>query len=118
MSQDIELHWKFACALYSTLQYNKPSSNAISELVTEAVDLEKLIMLDAIKYNQLGVELEQLPCYVEFSADKLMVELGQKQLFHTDNPCIWSPFKRIQPTHGRSLVQLQPIPVFTLNADF
>lgn len=118
VSNNTELHWKFACALYSTLQHNKPSSHAIRELVADAVDLEKQIMSDAIKYNQVGVELEYLPRFVEFSADKLMVELGQNKMFHTENPCIWSPLKQPQSCGRRSPTPISSIPVFTLDADF
>ena len=54
----------------------KPSQKRIYEIVTEAVSIEQEFLTDALPVALIGMN-EKLMCqYIEFVADRLLVELG------------------------------------------
>ena len=85
ISRDEGLHRDFACLLYSYLN-NKPDTSIVRQIVTEAVEIEKEFVCDALPVSLVGMNKELMSDYVEFVADHLLVELGCEKHWHAENP--------------------------------
>lgn len=85
ISRDEGLHTDFACLLYSKLKEPLSSIEA-KALMSEAVEIEKAFIIDALPCSLIGMNSELMSQYIEFVADRLMVQLGYKKMFHSINP--------------------------------
>lgn len=85
ISRDESLHTEFAILLYSYLQ-NKKSQDEIHALVREAVDIEKEFIMDSIPCRLLGMNADLMSTYIEFVADRLLLQLGYEKLYNVRNP--------------------------------
>eukprot|EP01130_Rhizamoeba_saxonica_P016695 TRINITY_DN7765_c0_g1_i1.p1 TRINITY_DN7765_c0_g1~~TRINITY_DN7765_c0_g1_i1.p1 ORF type:complete len:321 (+),score=68.84 TRINITY_DN7765_c0_g1_i1:38-1000(+) len=88
ISRDEGLHCDFACLLFSML-VNKPTQDRIYEIIGEAVEYEKEFVCDALPVSLLGMNQDMMSEYIEFVADRLLVELGCERLYNVDNPFEW-----------------------------
>jgi ribonucleoside-diphosphate reductase subunit M2 len=85
ISRDEALHCDFACLLFSHLR-RKPSQETVSSIVREAVNIEREFMTGALPCSLIGMN-ERLMCrYIEFIADRLLIELGFDKIYNVDNP--------------------------------
>ena len=85
ISRDEALHCDFACLLFSYLE-RKPSEETVSNIVREAVDIEREFMTEALKCSLIGMNERLMGQYVEFVADRLLTELGYPKLYRATNP--------------------------------
>lgn len=85
ISRDEALHTEFAILLYSKLQ-RKLSKKRIYEIVMEAVDIEKEFITEAIPCRLIGMNQHLMIQYIEFVADRLVVQLGYDKIYNTKNP--------------------------------
>jgi ribonucleotide reductase beta subunit family protein with ferritin-like domain len=85
ISRDEGLHTLFAIALYHTLP-NKLNESEIREILTEAVEIEKEFICDALPCSLIGMNSKMMSQYIEFVADRLAVQLGIQKLYKTQNP--------------------------------
>jgi len=85
ISRDEGLHTLFAVALYHTLK-EKLSEETIREILTEAVDIEKEFICDALPCSLIGMNAKMMSQYIEFVADRLAVQLGCQKIFRAQNP--------------------------------
>jgi ribonucleotide reductase beta subunit family protein with ferritin-like domain len=85
ISRDESLHTEFAILLYSHIA-NRLSEEEIHSIVKEAVDIEKEFIIDSIPCALLGMNNDLMREYIEFVADRLVVQLGYNKIFNTDNP--------------------------------
>src|SRR3982751_6100055 len=67
ISRDEGLHCDFACLLYGMLQ-NKLSQERIYEIISNAVEIEKEFVCDALPVNLIGMNSELMAQYIEFVA--------------------------------------------------
>merc|ERR1712238_421887 len=88
ISRDEGLHCSFACQLYSKLQ-NKLSEEEIHSLISEAVQVEKGFICDALPVSLIGMNSSLMGQYIEFVADRLIKDLGYRPLFGSKNPFSW-----------------------------
>jgi ribonucleotide reductase beta subunit family protein with ferritin-like domain len=88
ISRDEGLHCSFACQLYSKLQ-RKLSERKIHELISEAVEVEKGFVCDALPVSLIGMNASLMTQYIEFVADRLLMDLGYRPLFGSRNPFDW-----------------------------
>lgn len=88
ISRDEGLHCSFACQLYSKLQ-RKLSEIKIHELIAEAVEVEKGFVCDALPVSLIGMNASLMTQYIEFVADRLLMDLGYRPLFGSKNPFDW-----------------------------
>jgi ribonucleotide reductase beta subunit family protein with ferritin-like domain len=75
ISRDEGLHTDFACLLYSMLE-TKLSTEAVTKIITEAVDAEKEFVTEALPVDLIGMNCGLMQQYIEFVADRLLVALG------------------------------------------
>jgi len=88
ISRDEGLHCSFACQLYSKLQ-KKLSDEELHNLIGEAVEVEKDFICDALPVSLIGMNAGLMAQYIEFVADRLLLDLGCRPLYHSKNPFDW-----------------------------
>jgi len=86
ISRDEGLHCDFACLLYNNHVVNKMSSTEVREIILDAVEIEKEFILEALPVKLIGMNSELMSQYIEFVADRLLVELGNAKEFNVANP--------------------------------
>jgi ribonucleoside-diphosphate reductase beta chain len=86
ISRDEGLHCDFACLLYRDHVVNKLSKEEVNEIILDAVQIEKEFILDALPVKLIGMNSELMSQYIEFVADRLLVELGNEKIFNSTNP--------------------------------
>ena len=95
ISRDEGLHRDFACLLYQYLN-NKLDASVILEIVTEAVEIEKEFVCDALPVSLVGMNKMLMSEYINFVADHLLVSLGLPKHYHTPNPFDWMELISLQ----------------------
>ena len=86
ISRDEGLHCDFACLLYNKHLKNQLSKERVSEIITDAVTIEKGFVTDALPVSLIGMNAELMSQYIEFVADRLLLELGCPKVYHVKNP--------------------------------
>jgi ribonucleoside-diphosphate reductase beta chain len=85
ISRDESLHTEFAILLYTLLD-DKLSQDTVYDIIQEAVNIEEQFITDAIPCNMLGMNNVLMRQYIQFVADRLIVQLGYEPLYNTKNP--------------------------------
>lgn len=85
ISRDEALHCEFAVLLYSKL-VKKLNKKRIHEIIMEAVEIEKEFITEAIPCRMIGMNMTLMKQYIEFVADRLIVQLGYDKVYNTANP--------------------------------
>ena len=85
ISRDEGLHCEFACLLYSKI-INRVSEEKVRDIMMEAVTIEKGFINDSLPCALIGMNKELMSQYIEFVADRLMVQLGYEKMFGVENP--------------------------------
>jgi ribonucleotide reductase beta subunit family protein with ferritin-like domain len=65
---------------------NRPCNERVREIISEAVEIEKEFLVDALPVKLIGMNSEQMCSYIEYVADHLLHELGLEPMFKTSNP--------------------------------
>ena len=86
ISRDEGLHCDFACLLYNNHLNNKLSEEAIQTIISDAVTIEKEFVTDALPVRLIGMNAELMCQYIEFVADRLLMELNCSKIYHSTNP--------------------------------
>ena len=86
ISRDEGLHCDFACLLYNDHLINKLSIEAIQTIIVDAVTIEKEFVTDALPVRLIGMNAELMCQYIEFVADRLLMELNCPKIYHATNP--------------------------------
>ncbi|GAC1301327.1 MAG: ribonucleotide-diphosphate reductase subunit beta [Mucilaginibacter sp.] len=85
ISRDEGMHCEFACLLYRMLD-NKLSKEAATAIITDAVEIEKEFVTDALPVNLIGMNAKLMSQYIEFVADRWLGELGYDKVYGVSNP--------------------------------
>ena len=86
ISRDEGLHCEFACLLHNKYITNKVSQERITEIITEAVEIEKEFVTDSLPVSLIGMNAKLMSQYIEFVADYWLTELGCKKVYNAENP--------------------------------
>lgn len=81
IARDEALHVCFAVYLYVTHVVNKLSQEEVTELITEAVTIEKEFINEALPCALLGMNAAMMSEYIEFVAHRLMTQFGYTSPF-------------------------------------
>ena len=65
---------------------NKPNEERIYEIVKEAVEIEKEFLTDALPCDLIGMNSKLMTQYIEYVADRLLVELLCPKIYNSENP--------------------------------
>lgn len=85
ISRDEGLHTDFACLMYRYLN-NKPTKERVYEIVADAVKIEIEFLTDALPCDLIGMNAKLMAQYIEYVADRLLVELQCPKLYNSENP--------------------------------
>jgi ribonucleoside-diphosphate reductase beta chain len=85
ISRDEGLHTLFAVALYHTLP-SKLDSAVIEAIIKEAVTIEQEFITDALPCSLIGMNAKLMTQYIEFVADRLLLQLGYPKVYSAANP--------------------------------
>jgi len=85
ISRDESLHTEFAVLIYKKLKH-KLSQEKVYSIVAEAVQIEKYFIVEALPCRLIGMNNLLMCQYIEFVADRLIVQLGYKKLYNSSNP--------------------------------
>ncbi|XP_071485688.1 ribonucleoside-diphosphate reductase subunit M2-like [Diadema antillarum] len=85
ISRDEGLHCDFACLMFKHL-VNKPSEAHVQGIIREAVAIEQEFLTDALPCSLIGMNADLMKQYIEFVADRLLVELGCSKIWLVENP--------------------------------
>ena len=85
ISRDEGMHTDFAVLIYHML-VNKLHADTVYKIVTEAVEIEKSFIVDSIPCALIGMNAELMQQYIEYVADRLLVQLGYAKYYNTENP--------------------------------
>jgi len=83
ISRDEGLHCDFAVLLYTKYIQNKLSDTVIHEIVKSALEIEKEFITDSIPCYMIGMNAELMSNYIDFVANRLVLQLGHSKLFKT-----------------------------------
>lgn len=86
ISRDEGIHCDFACLLYTRHLVNKLPKERVEKIILEAVAIEKEFILEALPVQLIGMNADLMSSYIEFVADRLLVELGNDKKYNTTNP--------------------------------
>ena len=86
ISRDEGLHCDFACLLYTKHLLNKVNKKTVESIIRDAVEIEKEFVTDALPVNLIGMNAKLMQQYIEFVADRLLVELGNEKIYNATNP--------------------------------
>ena len=85
IARDEGMHTDFAVLLFNKLE-RKPKKKKIEDLIKEAVVIEKEFICEALPCKLIGMNAKLMSQYIEFVADRLLVQLGFNKLWNSSNP--------------------------------
>jgi ribonucleoside-diphosphate reductase subunit M2 len=85
ISRDEALHTEFAILLYSKL-IKKMNKSKIHEIIKEAVEIEIEFICEALPCKLIGMNSQLMTQYIQFVADRLVVQLGYDKIYNAANP--------------------------------
>lgn len=86
ISRDEGLHCDFACLLYTEHIKNKLPEERVRKIIVDAVDIEKDFVCEALPVKLIGMNADLMSQYIEFVADRLLMELGCEKVYNATNP--------------------------------
>jgi ribonucleoside-diphosphate reductase beta chain len=86
ISRDEGLHCDFACMLYTKHLKNQLDTDVVKGIILDAVEIEKEFVTDALPVKLIGMNSDLMCQYIEFVADRLLLELGCSKAFNATNP--------------------------------
>jgi len=88
ISRDEALHTEFAVLLYNKLK-KKMRKDKLTEMICEAVEIEKEFIISALPCRLIGMNSVLMSQYIEFIADRLILQLGGEKIYDVTCPFDW-----------------------------
>lgn len=85
ISRDEGLHCDFACLMFKHL-VQKPSASCVLQIIKDAVVIEQEFLTVALPVRLLGMNCDLMSQYIEFVADRLLLDLIGEKHYNTKNP--------------------------------
>ena len=86
ISRDEGVHCDFACLLYNKhIKYKLPEER-VHQIISHAVEIESQFVTEALPVKLIGMNAELMTQYIQFVADRLLLELGCSKIYHVTNP--------------------------------
>lgn len=85
IARDEALHTEFAVLLYKKLLKKVPKKRVV-DIVKEAVEIEREFICEALPCKLISMNSKLMSQYIEFVADRLMVQLGYDKIYDVTCP--------------------------------
>lgn len=129
ISRDEGMHCDFACLLYNEHLVNKLDPKVVTDIILDAVEIEKEFVSDAIPVNLIGMNSDMMCQYIEFVADRLLGALQLPKVYKVENPFPWMDLislqgktnffeKRVGDYQKSGIMTERDKQVFSLDEDF
>lgn len=86
ISRDEGVHCDFAVHLHNHHLVNKVSKERIRTIIVDALDIEREFITESLPVSLIGMNAALMTQYLEFVADRLLVELGCEREYNKANP--------------------------------
>ncbi len=86
ISRDEGMHTDFAVMLHNNHLANKVSEERIKEIITSALEIEKEFITESLPVRLIGMNADLMKQYLEFVADRLLMDLGCSRVYNSENP--------------------------------
>ncbi len=86
ISRDEGMHCDFAVHLHNKHLINKVPKDRIKEIITNALDIEREFITESLPVSLIGMNAKLMTQYLEFVADRLLVELECPRVYNATNP--------------------------------
>jgi len=86
ISRDEGVHCDFAVHLHNHHLINKVPKDRIKEIIVNALDIEREFVTESLPVSLIGMNAALMTQYLEFVADRLLVELGCERVYGSANP--------------------------------
>jgi ribonucleoside-diphosphate reductase beta chain len=107
----------------------KLSKEEATKIITDAVEIEKEFVTDALPVNLIGMNAKLMSQYIEFVADRWLIELGYDRVYNTTNPFDFMEMislqgktnffeKRVGDYQKNGVLNTQESKAFSLDEDF
>lgn len=85
IARDEGLHTDFACLLYSKI-VNRLDKKKVHKIIRDAVKIEKQFITKSLPCELIGMNAELMSQYIEYVADRLLLQLGYPKAYKATNP--------------------------------
>lgn len=86
ISRDEGMHCDFAVLIHNNYLANKLSEERIKEIILSALEIEKEFITESLPVKLIGMNSDLMKQYLEFVADRLLIDLGCSKIFSVENP--------------------------------
>ncbi len=86
ISRDEGVHCDFAVHLHNHHLVNKVPKARIREIIIDALNIEREFVTESLPVSLIGMNAALMTQYLEFVADRLLVELGCDREYNSSNP--------------------------------
>tara|TARA_R110002050_G_scaffold276317_4_gene421532 strand:- start:1749 stop:2720 length:972 start_codon:yes stop_codon:yes gene_type:complete len=86
ISRDEGLHTDFAVHLHNHHVVNKVSESRIKEIIIDALKIENEFITESLPVNLIGMNAQLMTQYLQFVADKLLVDFGCSKEYNVECP--------------------------------
>ncbi|MFV8441058.1 ribonucleotide-diphosphate reductase subunit beta [Flavobacterium sp. LB2P44] len=86
ISRDEGVHCDFAVHLHNHHLVNKVPKERIRSIIVDALNIEREFITESLPVSLIGMNAVLMTQYLEFVADRLLVELGCEREYNTSNP--------------------------------
>ena len=86
ISRDEGLHCDFAVHLHNEHLINQVPKERIKEIIIDALNIEREFITESLPVRLIGMNSDLMVQYLEFVADRLLVELKCEKAYNSTNP--------------------------------
>lgn len=86
ISRDEGVHCDFAVHLHNHHLINKVPKARITDIIVDALNIEREFITESLPVSLIGMNATLMTQYLEFVADRLLVELGCERVYNSSNP--------------------------------
>ncbi|ESU19965.1 ribonucleoside-diphosphate reductase 1, beta subunit [Flavobacterium cauense R2A-7] len=86
ISRDEGVHCDFAVHLHNHHLVNKVPKARITDIIVDALNIEREFITESLPVSLIGMNATLMTQYLEFVADRLLVELGCERVYNSSNP--------------------------------
>jgi ribonucleoside-diphosphate reductase beta chain len=85
IARDEGIHTDFACLLYTKVA-NRLDKKTVHKIIRDAVKIEKQFITKSLPCELIGMNAKLMAQYIEFVADRLLLQLGYPKAYNSSNP--------------------------------